>query len=144
MFPECEAPTAKPKRRAPSTFGDERKHEPRRQKASSTRATDHKRRKKHDGDSVGLEDSEQVEPLKETEEEYDARLEREEAQRLETQRRIELERIRRDEDISKPMNGVRYKGIATLLQRFSIWRQNKFDTGRGRMQFKDPELQERR
>jgi len=65
-------------------------------------------------------------PHQETEEEYDARLEREEAERLAAERKKEMERIRKEqESASEHLVGVRFKG-------------------RGRMQFRDPELYERR
>ncbi|KAG7451009.1 uncharacterized protein BT62DRAFT_984296 [Guyanagaster necrorhizus] len=59
--------------------------------------------------------------LQETEEEYDARLEREENERIAEQRRKELERIKRQHEAElESKNGVRFKG-------------------RGRMKFVDPE-----
>lgn len=54
-----------------------------------------------------------MEERKETEEEYDARLEREENERLaaEKQRRLEALKDRHQRDIEKPpQNGVRFKG----------------------------------
>ncbi|OBZ72620.1 Peptidyl-prolyl cis-trans isomerase cyp11 [Grifola frondosa] len=63
-----------------------------------------------------------ADPQEETEEQYDARLEREEKERLEAARKRELERIkRRVEESSQARGGVRLKG-------------------RGRMKFIDPEL----
>jgi len=64
---------------------------------------------------------------KETEEEYDARLEKEENERIaaEKRRRLEALKERHQRDLGKPpQNGVRFKG-------------------RGRMKFIDPELQRR-
>jgi len=64
---------------------------------------------------------------KETEEEYDARLEREEIERIaaEKRRRLEALKDRHQRDLERPpQNGVRFKG-------------------RGRMKFIDPELQRR-
>ncbi|THH28240.1 hypothetical protein EUX98_g5954 [Antrodiella citrinella] len=58
----------------------------------------------------------------ETEEQYDARLEREENERIEAARRKELERIKRNADNIVSKDGVRFKG-------------------RGRMTYIDPELQ---
>ncbi len=50
-------------------------------------------------------------PNGETEEEYDARLEREEIERIELQRRAELERLKRLNDESiQSKDGVRFKG----------------------------------
>lgn len=54
-----------------------------------------------------------VEEHKETEEEYDARLEREENERIATekQRRLEALKDRHERDLVKPpQNGVRFKG----------------------------------
>ncbi|KAF9790351.1 cyclophilin-like domain-containing protein [Thelephora terrestris] len=68
-----------------------------------------------------------VEERKETEEEYDARLEREENERIAAKERKRLEALkdRYQQDLEKPpQNGVRFKG-------------------RGRMKFIDPELQRR-
>jgi len=51
-------------------------------------------------------------PRQETEEEYDARLEREERERLEEAKRKELERIKRKYESTPPAaeGGVRFKG----------------------------------
>jgi len=63
---------------------------------------------------------------KETEEEYDARLEREENERLAVARQRELEQLKQQhEQETSSTNGVRFKG-------------------RGRMKFVDPELHRRR
>jgi hypothetical protein len=54
-----------------------------------------------------------VEERKETEEEYDARLEREENERIaaEKRRRLEALKARHEQDLEKPpQNGVRFKG----------------------------------
>lgn len=60
---------------------------------------------------------------KETEEEYDERLEREENERIEAARKEELERVKaKYEEEQTSQNGVRFKG-------------------RGRMKFVDPEIQ---
>ncbi|KAG6910098.1 hypothetical protein DXG01_013151 [Tephrocybe rancida] len=65
-------------------------------------------------------------PREETEEEYDARLEREEKERIEEARRKELARIkeRYEKELVERTGGVRFKG-------------------RGRMKFMDPELGQR-
>ncbi|KAF9243570.1 cyclophilin-like domain-containing protein [Melanogaster broomeanus] len=64
--------------------------------------------------------------VQETEEEYDARLEREERERMAEAKRIELERIKQMNDLTYPGHGgIRFKG-------------------RGRMKFVDPELHQRR
>jgi len=66
-----------------------------------------------------------VEEQKETEEEYDARLEREEKERLEAERKRRLESLKtRHQEDQTSENGVRFKG-------------------RGKMKFIDPELQRR-
>jgi len=95
----------------------------------------HKRKHKHkkNKDRKDTEDSPsrsgKIEPAgerKETEEEYDARLEREENERLAAERKRELERLDRQREQEAPStNGVRFKG-------------------RGRMKFVDPELHRRR
>ncbi|KAF8072140.1 cyclophilin-like domain-containing protein [Lyophyllum atratum] len=65
-------------------------------------------------------------PTEETEEEYDARLEREENERLAAERKRELARIKEKYDAElRSNNGVRFKG-------------------RGRMKFLDPELSQSR
>ncbi|KAG0708116.1 cyclophilin-like domain-containing protein [Suillus ampliporus] len=93
------------------------------------------KRRKHESneggntdDEVRKQDDEKVpNPRQETEEEYDARLEREEQERLEEAKRRELERIKRKYESTPPAaeGGVRFKG-------------------RGRMKFIDPELHHRR
>ncbi|KAI0077265.1 hypothetical protein K474DRAFT_1661869 [Panus rudis PR-1116 ss-1] len=86
-----------------------------------------KKRSKHRKDrSRSKEKSpEKGEPTEETEEQYDARLEREEKERLEAEKRRELERLKRLAEANPPSsNGVRFKG-------------------RGRMKFIDPEIQRR-
>ncbi|KAI0749918.1 cyclophilin-like domain-containing protein [Daedaleopsis nitida] len=70
------------------------------------------------------------EPVSETESQYDARLEREENERIEAARKRELERVARrlkeeEERRARDSGGVRFKG-------------------RGRMKYLDPELQQRR
>jgi len=64
------------------------------------------------GDDRGLNSG--VGERKETEEEYDARLEREENERIaaEKQRRLEALKGRHQRDLEKPtQNGVRFKGM---------------------------------
>lgn len=53
-------------------------------------------------------------PEEETEEQYDARLEREEKERLEEQRRKELERLKRLKEDVPTTNGVRFKGMSNV------------------------------
>ncbi|KAL4066786.1 cyclophilin-like domain-containing protein [Scleroderma citrinum] len=93
----------------------------------SEKESRHKRskRSKGEGSSKPVEGTE-VDPPKETEEEYDARLEREEQERIEATKRRELERMTRLTDhVHASEGGVRFKG-------------------RGRMKFIDPELHHRR
>jgi peptidyl-prolyl isomerase G (cyclophilin G) len=99
----------------------------------STRKKKRPKRRKHESkedveinDRDRKNDAEKV-PRQETEEEYDARLEREEQERLEEAKRRELERIKRKYESTPPASegGVRFKG-------------------RGRMKFIDPELHHRR
>ncbi|KAH9011902.1 cyclophilin-like domain-containing protein [Lactarius pseudohatsudake] len=91
----------------------------------------HKRKHRQDKERslskpAPIEESEPSGERKETEEEYDARLEREENERLEAERKRELERLKRQHEQETPSaNGVRFKG-------------------RGRMKFVDPELHRRR
>ncbi|KAK0223058.1 cyclophilin-like domain-containing protein [Armillaria fumosa] len=94
-------------RRSPSTDSDPSR---RRRKSS--------KRKKHTSEDAKKNETT---PLQETEEEYDARLEREENERIAEQRRKELERIKRQREAElESKDGVRFKG-------------------RGRMKFIDPE-----
>jgi len=92
----------------------------------------HKRKHKHKQQKDEEHSSSRpgkVEPAgerKETEEEYDARLEREENERLAAERKHELERLSQQHEQKVPSTGgVRFKG-------------------RGRMKFVDPELHRRR
>jgi len=92
----------------------------------------HKRKHKHKQQKDEEHSSSRpgkVEPAgerKETEEEYDARLEREENERLAAERKHELERLSQQHEHKAPSTGgVRFKG-------------------RGRMKFVDPELHRRR
>ena len=80
---------------------------------------------------------------KETEEEYDARLEREENERLAAARQRELERLQRQHDQeASSKDGVRFKGISFLLILLNVTHDSHI--GRGRMKFVDPELHRRR
>ncbi|KAF9267651.1 hypothetical protein L218DRAFT_638656 [Marasmius fiardii PR-910] len=83
----------------------------------------HKKDKHNDRKNDDVEEKEKPDsvPPRETEEEYDARLEREEKERLDAARRRELERVKsRYESEPQPMKGIRYKG-------------------RGRMKYIDPD-----
>lgn len=88
-------------------------------------------------------------PREETEEEYDARLEREEKERIEAAKRRHLEELKRryQEDEAKrrsnaPEDGqVRFKGLY-WINIFSAFFHLSFIhlTGRGRMKYVDPEI----
>ncbi|TFY83566.1 hypothetical protein EWM64_g435 [Hericium alpestre] len=108
--------------RSPDESDDRKKHKHKHK---------HKHRKEKEASrskSKSVEAPREVGPdgkIKETEEEYDARLEREENERLGTARRHELERVakmREQEAQANANGGVRFKG-------------------RGRMKYVDPELQ---
>lgn len=80
----------------------------------------------------------------ETEEEYDARLEREEQERVAEAKRKELERMQRLHEDTNSTQGIRFKGML-IEYLFDI----RYSTlirvvGRGRMKFVDPELHHRR
>lgn len=84
----------------------------------STQKKKRSKRRKHESKEDAKTDDEdrknEVEkvPRQETEEEYDARLEREEQERLEEAKRRELERIKRKYESTPPASegGVRFKG----------------------------------
>ncbi|KAJ7677339.1 cyclophilin-like domain-containing protein [Mycena rosella] len=119
---------AKPAKRA-SSASDAEEEEPRRRRSKRSASADSNRPRHHRKKSKRKKDEEPAEavtelaaPVGETEEEYDARLEREENERLEAQRKKDLERIkeRYDSEIQTKNGGVRLKG-------------------RGRMMYVDPE-----
>ncbi|KAJ6549193.1 cyclophilin-like domain-containing protein [Mycena sp. CBHHK59/15] len=106
---------AKPRRRSRLSGSADSADRPRHHHKKS------KRKKDLDAEAV----PEPTAPTEETEEEYDARLEREELERLEAQRKKDLERIQeRYESDIQSKSGVRFKG-------------------RGRMMYVDPELSTR-
>ncbi|THH16656.1 hypothetical protein EW146_g4017 [Bondarzewia mesenterica] len=100
---------------------DDRKRSKRKHKHKHHKNRDHSKSL----DSDGEKDQQSRGEKKETEEEFDARLEREEKERIEAARRRELERIvkQREEEAERSSSngGVRFKG-------------------RGRMKYVDPEL----
>ncbi|KAN0138921.1 Cyclophilin-like domain containing protein [Lactarius tabidus] len=114
----------KRRRRSPSPGGDGEEDGKRHKRK-------HKRKHRQDKERslpkpAAPEVSEPSGERKETEEEYDARLEREENERLAAARQRELERLKRQtEQEASSTDGVRFKG-------------------RGRMKFVDPELHRRR
>ncbi|KAN0093104.1 Cyclophilin-like domain containing protein [Tylopilus felleus] len=103
-----------------------------RKRRSRSRSVDRERRRKKSKPQVSKaepepEDSQTPEGNtipQETEEEYDARLEREEQERVVKARRRELERVQHVYEKTNPTQGIRFKG-------------------RGRMKFVDPELHRR-
>ncbi|KAI0059199.1 hypothetical protein BV25DRAFT_1993727 [Artomyces pyxidatus] len=114
--------------------GEKDRHRHKRRSRSADSEDDRKHRKKHKQKKHKHRSKERVKSAnrsdpdedkgekKETEEEYDARLEREENERLEATRRQELERIAKlAQKEVEATNGVRFKG-------------------RGRMKYVDPEL----
>ncbi|KAJ7178729.1 cyclophilin-like domain-containing protein [Mycena crocata] len=120
-----------PKRASPVSDAEEEDRRHRRSKRSASADSDrprHRRKKskrtKHE--ELVAEPSSAV-PTEETEEEYDARLEREENERIEAQRKRDLERIREkyEREVQTNNGGVRLKG-------------------RGRMMYVDPETSSRR
>ena len=68
----------------------------------------------------------------------DARLEREEKERLEAERVKRLQRLKEQEADMANKNGVRFKGTNILFVVTSMQLNN--DLGRGRMKYLDPEL----
>lgn len=81
----------------------------------------------------------------ETEEEYDARLEREEQERMAKAKRKELERIQEIHENTNTTRSVRFKGMP-IGYPFHIQHlvfSHCFVVGRGRMKFVDPELHHR-
>jgi len=129
---------AKPAKRASPASDAEEEDEPRRRKkskrsesADSDRSRQDRKKKKKKK-SKRSKDEEPVTtdpavPTQETEEEYDARLEREELERIEAQRKTDLERLkeRYEREAQNTNGGVRLKG-------------------RGRMMYVDPEFSSRR
>lgn len=81
------------------------------------RSTRHRKKSRHKKDRAftpkgdNAQDEDNKGPVAETEEEYDARLEREENERREAERKKELERIRKQyADAAQSTDGVRFKG----------------------------------
>ncbi|KAF7316943.1 Peptidyl-prolyl cis-trans isomerase [Mycena chlorophos] len=118
---------------SPSSEGEEDERDSRRRRRKSKRTASeeserrHRKKAKKDKRRKEKEGSPEAPPTpagtrQETEEEYDARLEREENERIAEQRRKELQRIkeRHEREAQENTGGVRYKG-------------------RGRMMYRDPE-----
>ncbi|KAF8207273.1 cyclophilin-like domain-containing protein [Mycena galopus ATCC 62051] len=130
---------AKPAKRASPVSDAEEEESRRRKKArrsesvdSDRSRTERKKEKKKKKKSKRSKEEEPVTtepgvPREETEEEYDARLEREELERIEAQRKKDLERLKEqyEKEAQTTNGGVRLKG-------------------RGRMMYVDPEFSSRR
>ncbi|KZT58099.1 hypothetical protein CALCODRAFT_260117 [Calocera cornea HHB12733] len=125
---EEESPPPKGKRRHRGEDSDEddseeeeRKRRKRERKARKQEKRDRREKERSKRDEVVPSKPDPAVPHQETEEEYDARLEREEQERINEIRRKELEALKREkEDTSVVIDGVRYKG-------------------RGAMKYRDPE-----
>jgi len=118
----------------------------RKRRSSQTRSPEpnnrHKRSKRTKGEGSSKLSEMKADHCKETEEEYDARLEREERERIESAKRRELERMTRLADRSHTNEGgVRFKGLCLHVRHRTRF---TFTIGRGRMKFIDPELHHRR
>jgi peptidyl-prolyl isomerase G (cyclophilin G) len=132
--------------RSPSREGRHRKKKFKRRRGTTPEVQDVEKSKAREHSLPLKSSSDNTLDRKETEEEYDARLEREENERIEEQRRRELERLKakyesQADTVGK--DGVRYKGeffkfhLAAIVFYVSI-------VGRGRMKFIDPETHQRK
>ncbi len=126
VFSETDKPN--PAGESEGESDDSRRHKKRRHRhQSKTRDSDdetkqkHRKKSKHrrrsSPGSPKLENEngqseKKTEPGKETEEQYDARLEREEKERLEAARKKELERLKKEQENVASSNGVRFKGMS--------------------------------
>lgn len=101
-----------------------------------------KYRKRDTCDDFGAAHQDELEEgkRKETEEEYDARLEREERERIATRQREELELRRSRYQQAPASEGVRFKGRQQHLVCVFGKEVKSFYTGRGRMRYVDPEV----
>lgn len=122
--PASEAPveTKSKFKPSPSPEENEKSPPPRRKRSPSvnsekdrTRKKKKPKQKRRSSSPVAAKSDFQV-PTEETEEEYDARLEREELERMELARKEELKRIREkyEETQSKMEGGVRFKGMCSI------------------------------
>jgi peptidyl-prolyl isomerase G (cyclophilin G) len=113
----CYHLTAKSRKRSKSISDEEDKDIRRKRRTKRRSLSEHKATNKSpllfpekivkDGDTG---------PIQETEEEYDARLEREEKERVEAGRKKELELIKKKyEDDLKNLNGVQFKGMCIRI-----------------------------
>jgi peptidyl-prolyl isomerase G (cyclophilin G) len=114
---------------------------------SRSQSPDKKRERKHKskrrrstppGDARGAP----VDPEAETEEQLDARLEREEKDRIAARRQRELAEIKRqqEERAARAEGGVRFKGKPHVCVAFAIACGSRGPIGRGRMRYVDPEM----
>ena len=143
---------------AGSESEDDRRERKRRKKEKNEtrrREKEEKRRRQHRGDDKSPShsrsgsksksvDQDNAQPgassTHETEEAYDARLEREEKERIELQNKTLLQRMK-DEAQIDPRTGIRYKGACFHI-RMKVPNDAHslaFLTGRGTMKFMDPE-----
>ncbi|KAJ6570283.1 cyclophilin-like domain-containing protein [Mycena vulgaris] len=111
---------AKPAKPA-SPAADAEEEEPRRRRSKRSASAESDRPRHHRKKSKRKKDEEPVTvlaaPAGETEEEYDARLEREELERIEAQRKKDLERIKQryESEIQTKNGGVRLKGRGRMM-----------------------------
>ncbi|KAI0788092.1 cyclophilin-like domain-containing protein [Fomes fomentarius] len=133
--PSPERDRSRSRPRDPDSDQDRRRHmshkDRKEKKKHRSKSKKHKKaRPASRSPSQGREGDKDAGAVSETESQYDARLEREEKERMEAGRKRELERIARrlkeeEERRTRDSGGVRFKG-------------------RGRMKYIDPELQQRR
>lgn len=107
--------------------------------SETTRRRKKSKHKKDSDDIRSAENETEGGIVQETEEEYDARLEREEMKRLREGRREDLERIKRQHDGQvRNTGGICFKGnnLHSLVNFVTDYQC----VGRGRMKYVDPEL----
>ncbi|QRV74741.1 peptidyl-prolyl cis-trans isomerase, cyclophilin-type protein [Ceratobasidium sp. AG-Ba] len=117
---DSDSDSDRPRRKSKSKKHKKSKH---RSRSPSSKSKKRKARVEDDG----LERKDFGGPTLETEEEYDARLEREENERIEAKRRAEAEerkrRLEREQEKAKESGGIRYKGRGQMRYRESDNRQ---------------------
>lgn len=147
-------PVKSPRSESKEDEGSNRRRSRRSRSRSRSRSPSRERERRHrkkskrekaSDDIAPVLDSTSKSPTEETEEEYDARLEREENERLEAERRKELARIKEKyEDEIRSKDGVRFKGARAHGCPYALIHALIFSLGRGRMKFVDPEISQRR
>ncbi|KAJ7716825.1 cyclophilin-like domain-containing protein [Mycena maculata] len=111
----------KPAKPARPVFDEEGEDEPRRSrsKRSASEASDRPRRKKskRKKEEEPVAEPTDAAPPQETEEEYDARLEREEDERIEAKRKRDLQRLKEkyESELQSKNGGVRLKGRGRMM-----------------------------